>query len=150
MADTQDLLSRSQWRGVNLADVVRAELEPYATATNTQLDGHLVYLTTDATHAVAMVVHELTTNAAKYGALSRPGGRVCVRWTLRPEQSPTMKLRFQWEETGGPEVAMPDRQGYGSSVIRDLLAYELGGTVDLKFAPHGVRCTIELPARCIL
>jgi two-component sensor histidine kinase len=147
MADAQELLSQSQWRGVSLADLVRAELEPYTTATNTQIDGPLVYLTTDATHGVAMVVHELTTNAAKYGALSRPGGRVSVRWTRTPE---AMKLMIQWDEVGGPEVAMPDRQGYGSSVIRDLLAYELGGTVDLKFAPSGVHCTIELPARCIL
>jgi two-component sensor histidine kinase len=150
MADAQDLLSQSQWRGVSLADLVRAELKPYATGANTQVDGPVVHLTTDATHGVAMVIHELATNAVKYGALSRPGGRVSVRWTLTTEQSPTMKLRIQWDEAGGPEVAMPDRQGFGSSVIRDLIAYELGGRVDLKFAPHGVRCMIELPAQCVL
>jgi two-component sensor histidine kinase len=150
MADTQALLSQSRWRGVSLANLVRAELEPYATSANTKLDGPVVYLTTDATHGVAMVVHELTTNAAKYGALSRPGGHVSVQWTITPLQSQTMKLRIEWNESGGPEVAEPDRDGYGSSVIRELLVHELGGRVDLAFAPKGVRCTIELPARCIL
>ena len=150
MVDAQDLLSQSQWRGVSLADLVRAELKPYATGANTQLDGPVVHLTTDATHGVAMVIHELTTNAAKYGALSQSGGHVSVRWTLTNEQSSAMKLRIQWDEAGGPEVAMPIRQGYGSSVIRDLIAYELGGRVDLEFAPHDVRCFIELPTRCVL
>ena len=73
-----------------------------------------------------------------------------MQWTITPQQSQTMKLRIEWNESGGPEVAEPDREGYGSSVIRELLVHELGGRVDLAFAPKGVRCTIELPARCIL
>jgi len=149
MADTQALLSRSRWRGVSLIDLVRGELEPYATGTNTKLAGPAVYLSPEATHGVAMVIHELTTNAAKYGALSQPGGQVSVRWTLTPEQSPSVMLKVQWVESGGPEVKMPARQGYGSSVITDLLAYELGGRADRVFAPSGLHCTIELPARSI-
>ena len=147
MAGAQALLSQSSWRGVSLTDLVRAELEPYATGSNTRLDGPAVYLAPDATHVLAMVMHELTTNAAKYGALSQPGGKVSVRWTLSAENSQAATLKIEWDETGGPKVAVPARQGYGSSVIRDLLDYELGGRVDLVFAPDGVRCTIELPAR---
>jgi two-component sensor histidine kinase len=146
MASTQSLLSQSRWRGVSLANLIRAELSPFATGTNTSLEGPAVYLAATASHAVAMVLHELATNAAKYGALSQRGGHVSVRWTLTGEHTPAAKLRIEWKETGGPEVALPARQGYGSSVIRDLLAHELGGRVDLVFAADGVRCTIEIPA----
>jgi two-component sensor histidine kinase len=74
-----------------------------------------------------MVFHELATNAAKYGALSQEGGHVSVRWTLTAEHSQAAMLKIEWDETGGPEVSLPVRQGYGSSVIGDLLPYELGG-----------------------
>jgi two-component sensor histidine kinase len=89
-----------------------------------------------------MVVHELATNAAKYGALSQPDGRVFMWW----RHSSARTLRIEWKETGGPQIAAPAREGYGSGVIRDLLAYELGGRVNLIFEPDGVRCTIELTA----
>ena len=146
MASTQTLLSQSRWRGVSLADLIRAELSPYATSTNTSVEGPAVYLTPTASHAVAMVIHELVTNAAKYGALSQPGGRVSVQWTLTTEHTRAARLRIEWKETGGPRVSPPTRLGYGSSVIRDLLAYGLGGRVDLLFEADGVRCTIEIPA----
>jgi two-component sensor histidine kinase len=146
MASTQNLLSQEHWRGVGLANLIRAELRPYATATNTIVEGPAVSLTQTASHALAMVLHELSTNAAKYGALSQPGGRVSVRWTLVAARTPGATLRIEWQETGGPEVVAPVRQGYGTSVIRNLLVYELGGGVDLSFSPGGVRCTIQLPA----
>ena len=133
-------------RGVSLANLIRAELEPYAAGTNTSFDGPTIYLSPSATHAIAMVIHELTTNAAKYGALSRPNGRVSVRWVLATKERTGEMLTIEWAETGGPEV-LPARPGYGSSVIRDLLAYELGGRADLVFAADGVRCTIDLPAQ---
>jgi two-component sensor histidine kinase len=146
MSDTQTLLSQSRWKGASLADLIGAELKPYATGTNTSVEGPVVYLTPNASHAVAMVIHELTTNAARYGALTRAGGHVCVRWTLRDNASPGASLTIAWSETGGPSVAAPTRQGYGSGVIRDVLAYEFGGRVDLMFATDGLRCKIELPA----
>jgi len=146
MSDTQALLSQNQARGVSLDNLILGELEPYATGNNTSLNGPAVYLTSSATHAVAMVIHELTTNAAKYGALSRSNGRVSVQWTLTTKDPSVETLTLEWKETGGPEVSVPARQGYGSSVIRDLLAYELGGRSNLVFAADGVRCTIELPA----
>jgi two-component sensor histidine kinase len=150
MASAQALLSESRWRGVNLTSLIRAELAPYATATNTNLDGPTIHLRPEATHAVAMVMHELATNAAKYGALSQPDGQVSVRWRLAAKPPAGSVLEIQWEETGGPAVTGPERQGYGSGVVRDLLSYELGGKVDLKFAPLGVRCSIELPAWSIV
>jgi two-component sensor histidine kinase len=143
MARTQTLLGQSTTQSISLADLVRTEVGPYATASNTEIHGPAVYLLSAASHAVAMVLHELATNAAKYGALSQPGGHVSVQW--RQTSDPSPMLRIEWKETGGPQVAAPAREGYGSSVIRDLLAYELGGRADLVFAFDGVRCTIELP-----
>jgi two-component sensor histidine kinase len=90
------------------------------------------------------VIHELATNAAKYGALSRPGGRVSVRWTLATKGATLRILKVNWQETGGPEVGSPSRSGYGSSVISDLLHYEYGAEVDLAFPVYGVVCTIEM------
>jgi len=97
-----------------------------------------------------MVMHELATNAAKYGALSRPEGLVSVHWLLPSKRTSGPAVQIQCHEVGGPEVANLARQGYGSSVNRDLLSYELGGKVDLASARQGVRCRIELPAWWIL
>jgi two-component sensor histidine kinase len=145
MAGTQTLLGQSQWRSVSLADLVHNELRPYATGANTSIDGPAVHLIPNASHALAMVLHELATNAAKYGALSQAGGHISVRW-MQTTDPPALMLRIEWKETGGPQVAGPAREGYGSSVIRDVLAYEMGGRVDLVFETDGIRCTIELPA----
>jgi two-component sensor histidine kinase len=145
MASTQTLLSQSPCKGVGLADLIGAELKPYANATNTCIDGPDVQLTPNAAHAMAMVIHELATNAAKYGPLSRQGGRVSVRWTLAAKGATLRVLKIDWQETGGPEVGSPSRSGYGSSVIRDLLPYEYGAKVDLAFPVYGVICTIEMP-----
>ena len=93
-----------------------------------------------------MVFHELATNAAKFGALSAAGGRVCVRWSHKRNGHAHSLLSIHWEERGGPNVAPQTRSGYGTSVIRDLIPYELGGTVDLVHAPEGVGCRLEIPA----
>ena len=143
MASTQTLLDRTRlW--ASLADLIRAELRPFTSQTNTTVEGPTLRLSPPASHAVAMVLHELATNAAKYGALSQPGGHLSVRWRQTADPQPI--IRIDWQESGGPRVEAPARAGYGSSVIQDLLAFELGGRVDLVFAEDGVRCTIDLPA----
>jgi len=141
MATAHSLLSQSRWTGAGLADLARHQLEPYTTEANTTVQGPNVMLTAAATQAVAMVLHELVTNAAKYGALSSPEGRVSVEW-----EAPDGSLSIGWRETGGPPVAASAPQsGYGTSLIRDLIPHELGGKVDLVMAPEGVRCTIVIP-----
>jgi two-component system, chemotaxis family, sensor kinase Cph1 len=132
MVGTQTLLDQSQWRSVSLADLVRNELTPYATGTNTSVDGPAVHLLPAAAHSLAMVFHELVTNAAKYGALSQPGRHVSVRWTQTTDAFSAPFLRMEWKEAGRAQVTVPARQGYGSSVIRDLLAYEWAATLFLK------------------
>jgi NO-binding membrane sensor protein with MHYT domain/two-component sensor histidine kinase len=145
MANTHDLLSRGRWKGVYLADLVRLELEPYMGTCEAAIEGPHVLLSAEATQALAMVLHELVTNAAKYGALSMPGGRVSVDWGCRSNRTSQTMLAIQWRESGGPPVKAPVRRGYGTSVISDLIPYELDGLVDIGYGIDGVRCRIEFP-----
>jgi two-component sensor histidine kinase len=144
MAEAHALLSKSRWVSVSLADLVRQELAPYATAGNTMVEGPFVGLPPAATQTMAMVLHELATNAAKYGAFAVPQGRVSVRWDLRTSENGPEQLRLQWRESDGPAVTAPAQPGYGTSAICELIPYELGGTVDLEFRENGVTCDIEI------
>jgi PAS domain S-box-containing protein len=150
MAATHELLSCRQWKGVSIRELVRRELAPYMAGSNTALDGPEITLRPEAAQAVSMVLHELTTNAAKYGALATEDGRVSVRWSRALTRTPEVRVRIEWRETAGPAVRPPERSGYGMEVIRDLIPYELGGAVDLAFAPGGVRCDIEIPVTQLL
>ena len=145
MAATHSLLSQSRWQGVGLADLVRHQLAPYVTDANTGISGPNIMLTAAATQAVAMVLHELATNAAKYGALATSGGRVSVIWDRRSSGNAADNLMIAWREIGGPPVAAPIQSGFGTDLIRNLIPHELGGIVDLTFASDGVFCKIEFP-----
>jgi two-component sensor histidine kinase len=143
MAVAHELLSRNKWQGVRVADIVRHQLAPYATKVNTVSCGPEIALTAASTEALGMVLNELVTNASKYGALSVPDGRVSVSWECRNDA--TTILILVWRETGGPPVVAPSHKGYGTSLICDLIPYELGGSVDLAFLSGGVTCTIGIP-----
>jgi len=145
MANAHSLLSQNRWAGVNLAHLVHNQLAPYATMANTMIGGPDVTLTPTTTQAVAMALHELVTNAVKYGALSNPNGHVSVNWDRHQYEDTTPRVKIEWRETGGPPVVSPSKVGYGTSLIRELIPHELGGTVDLAFAPDGVFCKIDVP-----
>ena len=147
MAVAHALLSRVNWQGVRVTDIVRHQLAPYATKSNTTACGPDVALTAAATEALAMVLHELVTNASKYGALSVPEGRVSVSWECRNSGDAAAVLIIVWRETGGPPTSAPSQYGYGTSLICDLIPHELGGAVDLAFSSDGVSCTIEIPLK---
>ena len=145
MANTHELLSARCWRGIPLAELVRRELAPYATRHNTEIEGPAVVLRAEAGQSMAMVLHELATNAAKYGALSSKRGRVLIRWHQHLNQHTPSHLVLEWREIGGPQVVAASKSGYGTYAIRELIPYEFGGTVDLSLAPAGARCRVELP-----
>src|SRR6185369_15715205 len=106
MAAAHQLLSQGSWQGVRVADIVRCQLAPYATDANTTICGPDVVLSAPATEALGMVLHELVTNASKYGALSVPEGRVSVDWECRQNgAAATDLLAIMWHETGGPPVS---------------------------------------------
>jgi PAS domain S-box-containing protein len=146
LATTQELLSSGRWHGISLSELVRRELAPYATRHNTEINGPEVVLRAEAGQAMAMVIHELTTNATKYGALSTNKGRVSIRWKLRMNGQERPSLVLEWQEISGPPVVATGIASYGTSTICDLIPYEFGGTVDFVMAPDGVRCRLELPA----
>jgi PAS domain S-box-containing protein len=145
MAAAHDLLSSSGWQGVGLNALVHNQMAPYIAGENMKISGAEVTLSAAETQAVAMVLHELVTNAAKYGALSTPDGQVSVRWDRRTNGHGVGNFLFVWRELGGPRVAREAPRGYGTRLIRDLIPHELGGRVDLVFASDGVTCTIEIP-----
>jgi two-component sensor histidine kinase len=144
MAAAHALLSQSRWSGVDLADLIRRQLAPYATEANTAVSGPEVTLTSTQTQALAMVVHELVTNAVKYGALSSPDGRVLVSWDRTAADAAAI-LTITWRELGGPPITAPVQSSYGSNLIRHLIPHELRGTVELIFPSDGARCKIEFP-----
>jgi two-component sensor histidine kinase len=145
MAAAHSILSQSRWYGAGLTDLVRRQLAPYTTDANTTISGSDVMLTAAATQALAMVLHELVTNAAKYGALSSPDGRVSVHWDRHSHSDAAASLTIEWREFSGPPIVAPIQSGYGTNLIRELIPHELGGKVDLVFAAEGACCRIEIP-----
>jgi hypothetical protein len=117
----------------------------YATYANITISGTDVILAAAEIQAVAMVLHELVTNAAKHGALSISDGWVTVSWERTPNGHATENLVLAWRELGGPPVTASVPSGYGTTLIRNLVPHELGGKVDVVFPPEGVSCRIEIP-----
>jgi PAS domain S-box-containing protein len=144
MAKAYALLSQNRWSGVDVGELVRSQLAPHATEASATVSGPKVTISIAATQVLAMVLHELVANAARYGALSTPHGRVEVNWNIVPGENGE-RLMLTWREIRGPAVsALPDGK-YGAGIIRDLVPQDLGGTVDLEFTPEGVCCKIDIP-----
>lgn len=140
------LLSSNHWEGTDLRELVEDELVAYRTADSSRITvtGPRTVVSAYATQSIAMVVHELTTNAAKYGALSRPEGRVAVGWSIDPAAD---VLELVWEEFRGPVVVTPTRMSFGSTLIRASVEGQLGGKLHKEWRSEGLRATIRLPAR---
>lgn len=135
LAQTHVLLVDKDWKGADLEEVVRAEMEPYKDRVT--IEGPSILLNSQAAQNFALAVHELATNAAKYGALSRPGGRVVIGWQVSKPNG-YGQFTFNWQESGGPQVFAPARRGFGSAVLEQVMAqYFVGPTV--AFPSEGVR-----------
>ncbi|WP_262271225.1 sensor histidine kinase [Microvirga yunnanensis] len=150
MAKTHDLLTATQWQGALLEDVLRNELEPYQDGMRQRirLRGPRINLQPGAVLALGLAVHELATNAVKYGSLSVPDGKLHVMWAVTAGSNHPALL-VEWVESGGPTVKKPERQGFGSKLIQRGLAQQLGGEIKLDFAPAGIRCVITFPLSTI-
>jgi PAS domain S-box-containing protein len=145
MAMTHELLSAGRWRGISLIELVWRELAPYATRNNTEINGPEVVLHPEVGQAMTMILHELTTNAAKYGALSNNNGRVSIRWYRRPNAHARSVLVLEWNEIRGPPVVAPSRPSFGTNTICDLIPYEFGGRVDLRSPRRGSGAAWSFP-----
>jgi PAS domain S-box-containing protein len=145
LASVHDVLTRESWHSADLGEVVAASLAPFGGTETSRFHvrGPPLLLLPRAAVALAMGLHELATNAAKYGALHVPEGRVSLLWEIDGRSPQT--LFMTWSEQGGPKVAAPCRRSFGSAMIEGALASDLGGTATLYFDPEGVRCVIEAP-----
>jgi PAS domain S-box-containing protein len=138
LSRAHNLLTEQNWGGAALERVVRDATEPLGGEQGRfDLDGAPLWLTPRASLALALALHELATNAAKYGALSADEGRVSIAWRTEGD-----RLLIDWKEMGGPPVTRPVRRGFGSRLIEQGLGPDLGGTAELAFEPDGLRCTI--------
>lgn len=136
-----DQVARGDGGGM-LADLLEAELQPYQTSPSTVvLDGPSIWLDSRAFSVLALVFHELATNAAKYGALSLPAGQLQISWTMDESSG----CEIQWRERNGPQVTVPSRSGFGSALIERSVPYDLSGESAIRFEPSGVEATFRIP-----
>jgi PAS domain S-box-containing protein len=142
LSNAHSILAQENWDGASLLTVIRLSLAPYRSTNEERfsIDGTDLRFDAKSVLAVSMAVHELCTNAAKYGALSQPGGRVRIRWSVAGD-----RFRFSWEETGGPPVTPPTRRGFGSTMIERVLKAQLEADVRSDFRVSGLICTIDAP-----
>jgi two-component sensor histidine kinase/PAS domain-containing protein len=146
LATSHDLLVQESWYGVSLFELVRSQLGHYLDRVGTQvsLDGPAAVLKPEAAQSLGLALHELATNAAKYGALSVPGGHVSIRWRRLPATDGN-GIEICWNEEGGPKVKQPKQRGFGSMVIEQNLARALDAEVTMNFDSTGLRCRIVIP-----
>ena len=137
MAQAHDLLTERAWAGADLMDVVMRALEAFPPA-QVRMSGHAIDLSPRYALALSLALHELATNATKYGAMSQSGGRVSVQWNVRSGM-----LQLDWQESGGPPVAPPAQKGFGSRLLEELIARDLGGGTKLNYDVAGLRCSIS-------
>jgi PAS domain S-box-containing protein len=135
-----DLLSREQWQGAELGEIVAEVTRPYDHAGRISMGGPRARISPKSAIALSMGLYELSTNAAKYGALSTPDGHVRVNWTSRDGM-----VAVEWRESGGPHVAAPGPSGFGSLLLNRVLPAELGHAVELTHPPEGVVCRLRAP-----
>ncbi|WP_458096070.1 HWE histidine kinase domain-containing protein [Roseomonas sp. WA12] len=146
MARAQTLLADDRWSGADLGALLSGELDPFLGGEDGRavLAGPPVTLPAGAAQPLAMAIHELATNATKYGALSAPAGRLSIAWHV--ESGAVRVLRLRWAETGGPRLAgPPDRRGFGTRVLEGTVRAQLGGAVTLAWNTAGLVCDIALP-----
>jgi two-component sensor histidine kinase/two-component SAPR family response regulator len=141
MARAHTLLSQARWEGADLSRLVHEELEPFRAGDRVSVRGEAAAIKPSVAQNFALAIHELATNAAKYGALSAPEGRLEVSWTLGKEA-----LVLDWLETGGPVSGPPKKTGFGSKVIDASIKRQLNGDIERSWLRDGLRCVVRVPA----
>lgn len=145
LSEAHNLLTREHWGLVSMKQIIEDTVAPHGgDAGRFTLDGPDLSIVPKTAISVALAIHELATNAVKHGALSRPEGRISIRWA-RTAQDGRPRFSLVWEERGGPKVQAPTRRGFGTRMIERGLAAELGGTVRIDFRPEGLVCTVDAP-----
>ncbi len=145
LAGANDLLLSAEWIGADMAELAHATLKAHDSEVSgtprIAITGPSLQVHPEATLALVLILHELATNAAKYGALSTPDGRLDLTWEVMKGAS----VRLQWKETGGPKVSRPSRTGFGTRLIERSAQHELHGRAVLEFSPTGLTCVLTFP-----
>ena len=151
LAASHDLLVRESWYGASVNELTRSQLAMYLDREDAQvaIDGPAVVLKPEAAQNLCLALHELAVNAAKFGALSMPSGRLSITWD-RCERDGKQTIELNWREQFGPRVKPRRKRGFGSMVIERNLAHALDAEVELEFDPDGLRCHVVIPASQIL
>lgn len=146
LSEAHNLLSRENWRGASLRDLIARELTPHGLGDEgrIQLTGPEVWLQPAMALTLGMAVHELATNAARHGSLASAGGRLTLTWSIS-DSGGSERLRIEWSESGGATVKPPSRRGFGSRLLERGLRGDLGGEARLTYRPDGLHCIIEAP-----
>jgi PAS domain S-box-containing protein len=147
LSRSQSVLVNGGFEGARLAEIIRLEAEAFSDKVD--VSGPDLMLKPRLAQTFALLVHELATNATKHGALSRPQGRVAIDWSVAGTGAEA-RFKFRWQESGGPPVAAPTRQGFGRTLIEKAAAQELGVRPKMEFAPEGLRYQIDAPLEAIL
>jgi PAS domain S-box-containing protein len=148
LSAAHDRLTRNDWRGANLAEIAAGELSAHDVPGAVTVDGPDIVLPPRVSLSLSMALHELATNALKHGALSVAGGHVDVRWTVERDAATPFPtgLALSWKESGGPEVQPPEREGFGSRLLK-VTAAELKGSLDISWGPGGLEWHLAFPLR---
>jgi len=146
LADAHDLLVNSDWQGVSIAKIIKTELKPFGD--RIEIDGEDLMLQASAVQSLALVIHELTTNAAKHGAFANGSGKVRVSWAVKGSDG-NARLHFLWQERGGPPAKIPLREGLGSKLLKTAMRSE-GGEPHLIYGEEGLTYQFEVPVSALL
>jgi two-component sensor histidine kinase len=149
LSKSHEALGDPEWHGGDLAALIKQCCKPFCDEAKLDLQGPPVELPPKATIGIGMVLHELATNAAKYGALSIPGGNVKVHWDV-PDEGGLRVLRLQWQERNGPPMPESRKEGFGTVLLRSIVESDLGGRLDMTFARDGLHCIICIPMTALL
>lgn len=146
LSKTHNLLTEDYWQTAPLVEMFKNELAHYDDGAKHRitLDGPSVELSADTAVPIGMAVHELTTNAAKHGALSVPGGQISVFWEIQ-DLNVGRRLAITWVERGGPRVEMPRRKGFGSTLLHRVLTQQCHAAIGINYDPEGLSCHIDIP-----
>lgn len=152
LAANQDLLIRSQWRAIDMQDLVRAQLSPFSDGLGSRvvLQGPKLPVTARSAQLLAMALHELATNASKFGALSNDQGTVMIDWRVDAGPDGHESFCLSWVERGGPEVRTPGRRGFGTTVLEDMPKMQLAATATVEHAPTGISWKLMCPIARII
>jgi two-component sensor histidine kinase/PAS domain-containing protein len=147
LAASHDILMDEDWHGASIDELVRTQVGHYVDLIGTRIDptGPDIMLKPEAAQNLGLALHELSTNAAKYGGLSNEDGHVEIRWDLRED-----RFWIRWQEIGGPPVSPPAREGFGHKVVTRIVTLALEGKVDLRFEPNGLVWTLDIPDKYVL